>query len=151
MTLPPAAAARQVPIQTYAWADSGATVKVYVEQLPGLDSLADDGAVALVQPDATTVELRVSLPDATHVLRLAPLYAPIAGATTKRSAKRVVVTLRKAEEGQTFTWYTLLGTKKAAAASGAAASPLSTAGGDFDFSSMLGSTTAGLEGADEDF
>ena len=146
---------RQVPVTTYAWGDSGATVKIYVEDLAGLDTI-DEGAVQVLQPDATTVELRVIIAGSVHVLRLAPLYMPIASATAKRSAKRVVVTLRKPEDGKTFTWYSLLGDKKkgGVGAGGAAASPLSSAGlgEDFDLSAALGSTTGGLgPDADEDF
>lgn len=145
----------QVPVTTYAWGDSGATVKIYVEDLAGLDTI-DDGAVQVLQPDAATVELRVTIAGSVHVLRLAPLYMPIASATAKRSAKRVIVTLRKPEDGKTFTWYSLLGEKKkgGVGAGGAAAGPLSSAGlgEDFDLSAALGSTTGGLgPEADEDF
>lgn len=140
----PSAGARHVPIVTYAWADNDATVKVYVE-LPGLDAV-DNSAVQLLEPDSTTIELRVTLPTGVHVLRLGPLYAAIAGAAVKRTSKRVIITLSKAEEGKTFKWYTLLGEKRSSAA--AKASPMSLAGEDFDLSGALNGVTPGL---DEDF
>ena len=147
-TLVPVAPAgpRQVAVSTYAWADNDATVKIYVE-LPGLDSV-DDTAVQLAQPDASAIDLRVTLSEAVHVLRLGPLYNEVASATVKRSAKRITVTLRKTEEGKAFKWYSLLGDSKPSKAALQTVSPLSTAGEDFDLAAAMNTVSPGL--GDED-
>jgi hypothetical protein len=116
-------AVRTVPITKFAWADDGATVKVYVDV--AADVLASLSPESLhVSSESRSFELRIVVPAGAgsgagagavagaaggevRVLKKANLHADISGASAKRGKTRVVVTLTKADSS--LTWYDLQG------------------------------------------
>jgi hypothetical protein len=111
-------AVRTVPITKFAWADDGATVKVYVDV--AADVLASLSPESLhVSSESRSFELRIVVPGSgagavagaaggeVRVLKKANLHADISGASAKRGKTRVVVTLTKTDSS--LTWYDLQG------------------------------------------
>jgi hypothetical protein len=119
-------AVRTVNITKFAWADDGATVKVYVDV--AADVLASLSPESFhVSSESRSFELRIVVPGAgsgsgsgagavagagaaggeVRVLKKANLHADISGASAKRGKTRVVVTLTKADSS--LTWYDLQG------------------------------------------
>jgi hypothetical protein len=113
-------AVRTVNITKFAWADDGATVKVYVDV--AADVLASLSPESLhVSSESRSFELRIVVPGAgsgagsgagaaggeVRVLKKANLHADISGASAKRGKTRVVLTLTKADSS--LTWYDLQG------------------------------------------
>lgn len=95
----PASAAEPVinvkSIQTFAWTDDGAHVKVYVP-FPGAKALPADAIACSFERD--TVQLTVRTDGSRHVLRLSPLFSTISPDECRWRAtdQRITLTLSKA-------------------------------------------------------